>query len=408
MNLFRSIVDYVKREWVGPLAQATSSIFGFTNSDSGIQVTPETALGASAVFACVAVISSTMATLPVHIQDQETGDEDDEHPLRKLLAREPNPEMTAAVFREAFFVNALLWGGAYAIVERDPKTQLPSAIWPVPSCTVRRQRYSGSGELYYLVTVAGSTYQFTPDQILDLPDMTIDGLCGVSRVDKARNAIGLGLAAEKFGGKFFSNGGNLGGILKLPTGMKDDAIKAFVASWKKNYTGVDNALKTAMLTGDMDYVRTGIDPEAAQMIDTRVFQVREVARIFRVPLHKIGDLERATFSNIEHQAIEFVQESILPWAVKFEQECNRKLLTDAEKGKIEVKLNLDALLRGDTLSRYQAHNLALMGGWQTRNEVRRKESLPPIEGGDKLLQPLNMAPIDQAAGEPPAVPAAKG
>jgi hypothetical protein len=185
-------------------------------------------------------------------------------------------------------------------------------------------------------------------------------------------------------------------------------MKEFAKKFREKYTGPENAWKVAVLESGMDYKPTTVDPEKSQALEQRVHQIREVCRIYRVPAHKVNDLERSTNNNIEHQAMEFVTDCLMPWVVKWEAECERKLFLEREKPELEVKLNLDALLRGDTKSRYEAHNLAIQAGFKTPNECRAAEGLPPIEGGDVLRFPLNTAPVGQPApaNAPPADPPA--
>jgi HK97 family phage portal protein len=213
--------------------------------------------------------------------------------------------------------------------------------------------------------------------------------------------IGLALAMEKFAALFFRNGANSGGIVKLPAGMDPEKVEAFKRSWKRENSGQQNAFKTALFADGMDFIKTASDPRNSQMIDTRSFQVKDIARLFRVPLHMIGDLSGATFSNIEQQSIDFVNNCLRPWATKDEQELGRKLLLEREKGVLKLRYNFKELLRGDTTARYAAYNTGFMGGWLLRNEIRQEEGLPPIPGGDVPLQPLNMGPSNGQTNNPP-------
>jgi HK97 family phage portal protein len=371
------------------------SIFGGGQSDSGIPVDELTALTASAVWACVSVISDGIAALPVHVLASADATKQIDHPVYHLLHDSPNEYMTSSTFRQTFLLNLLLWGNGYAFIDKDELGR-PIALYPLRSCDVWPMRQNG--QLVYIARVGTMMTTVYPDQMLHVLGMSIDGIVGLSPIAYARQTVGLSIAMERYAAKFFSNGGNLSGILKLPPNMNDDAKKAFVQAWREQHTGVENLLKIGVLPDGFGFTPTGTDPEQAQMLDTRVHQVRETARIFRVPLHKIGDLERATFSNIEHQSLEFVQDCLMPWVVRFEQECNRKLFLSREAAMFDVKFNFDALLRGDTKSRYESYNLALQGCWQTVNEIRAKEGLPPTAGGDVLRTPLNMG---NAASTPP-------
>jgi HK97 family phage portal protein len=372
--------------------------FGYgVRSDAGETVTPETAMAASAVFACVRVVSQALGGVPFHVSARDTGRRVDGHRLEKLLNRWPNDEMISIAFKESMVASALLYGAGYAYIERNADGR-PTSLWPLPAGSVRPHR-TQAGELLYKATARGRSFDFSPYDVFVIGNFSADGITPFSPIRFAANPIGLALALERYGCRFFSNGAQPGGILELPKGMSKPAIKEFVDSWKENNAGPDNAFKTALFTDGMKWHASGIAPEHSQMVDTRVFQVREVARIYGVPLHMIADLERATFSNIEHQAIEFQQRTIQPWAQRFEQESERKLLTAGEFERLNVRANLDALLRADIASRYAAYSAGRQGGWLSVNDIRRREGLPPIDGGDTYLSPLNMTP---AAGPTPA------
>ncbi|MCE9552624.1 MAG: phage portal protein [Planctomycetes bacterium] len=388
---------------LSPTVGTTSMIFGGA-SDAGPAVNENTALTASAVWAAVACIADTISCLPVHVLESASGAKQFDHPLYALLHDQPNEYMTAASFRTAMMTNLLLWGNGYAAIERDSAGR-PTGLYPMLSSATRTGR-TADGLLYYTTYIGTQAFTLRPDEVFHVLGLTPNGITGLSPIEYAKRSVGLSIALEKFASKFFSNGGNLSGILELPAGMPDEAIKNFLATWRREHTGIENSLKVGLLTDGAKFHQTGTDPEKGQMVDTRVHQLREVARIFRVPPHKIGDLERATFSNIEHQSLEFMQDGIAPWTVKWEQEARRKLLLEVEKPRLEVRFNLDAMLRADTKSRYEAHASGLNSGFLTTNEVRAKEGLPPVEGGDVLRVPLNMGP---AAPTPPAptTPAAR-
>lgn len=386
------------RSWFGggaPQAQnmlpVTVGMFaGGGRSDSGVNVDEMTALAASSVWCAINVISSAIAGLPVHVVRRDDATKQTEHPIRKILADEPNEYMTAATFRETIMANLLLYGGGYAYIEKDDLGR-PVALYPLRSQVTRPMRVNGN--LWYITTLGTQVSYLRPDMVLHIPGLTIDGITGLGPIQFAKQSVGLSLALERYAAKFFAGGGNVGGVLTLPPGMSDDAIKNFVASWKKNYAGLDNALKVAALPENYKFTSTTTEPEKAQAIQARVNQVREIARIFRVPLHMMGDLERATFSNIEHQGIEFRQNTIQPWVVKIEQEIDRKLFLEREKPDLQIRFDLDSLLRADTAARYASYSQGRQGGWLSVNDIRIKEGMPPVDGGDDLLQPLNMAPI---------------
>jgi HK97 family phage portal protein len=372
-------------------------------NDSGVRVTEQTALAASAVYACCAVIAQAVASLPVHVFTQADGTKLYDHAVARLLAREPNEYSTAPAFRETMMVNALLYGNCYAYIERDT-LGVPAALYPLPSDRTRPVRVNG-GMLYYETRIGSTTATLTPDQVFHVANFSLDGITGISPVQMAKQSVGLSVALERYAAKLFSNGGNIGGILKTPP-MNKEALTSFVASWKQNYVGLDNALKVAVLPGEYDFKPTTMDPEKGQMTAARVHQVREVARVYRVPLHMLGDLEKASYASIEQQSMDFMQNTVAPWVIKWEAEAYRKLLLEREKPTHEVRFNLDAMLRASTQERYAAYMTGRQAGFLTTNEIRRKENLPPVEGGDVLLQPLNMAPSGGPVATPPT-PASK-
>lgn len=358
-------------------------------ADAGVPVDEYIAMTASAVYACTAVIANSIGTLPLHVQKKGQAEKQVDHPVYNLLHDSPNEFMTSVVFRETMMLNLLLWGHCEAFIEKDP-LGVPVALYPLRAAVTRPIRMFG--ELLYLTQVGTTMTYLRPDQVFSVVNLTLDGITPISPIMQAKQSVGLSLALERFAAKFFSNGSNMGGILTLPP-MKEEAIQNFVDSWKKKYAGADNALKVGVLPDQYKFTPTSVDPEKAQALEARVNQVREVARIYRVPLHKIGDLERGTFSNIEWQSREFVQDCLQPWCVKWEQESNRKLLLEREKPLIEVKFDLDGLLRADIAARYSSYNVGRQAGFLTVNEIRIKEGLPPVDGGDVLLQPLNMTPV---------------
>lgn len=365
-------------------------------NDSGVTVTEANAVTCSAVWACVQIVSQAVASLPVHVLKRDTGEKQYDHAIAKLLA-EPNPYMTAAVFRETLLANALLWGFGLAVIEKD-ETGIPIALYPLRSADSRPFRTAG-GELYYQTIVRGESHYLTPDQVLYLPGMSLDGITALNPIMSARQTIGLSLAMDRYAAKVFGSGGNTGGFLKLPP-MNDTAMKAFVASWRANYSGIENALKVAVLPDGYDFKQTTLSPENGQMTASRTHQVLEVARYYRVPPHMLGVLDKASYASIEMQNLEFYQNTIQPWVVRLEQEANRKLLLEREKPVLEIRLNMDAMLRSTTQERYTAYQTGRQGGWLSINDIRKKENLPPVDGGDALLQPLNMTPVNDPAPKP--------
>ncbi len=366
------------------------SLFAGGPSDAGVTVDQVSALTVTTVLRCVSLIASTIGTLPLHVVTQADGQKVKGHSLQPLLLRAPNEFMNQVVFREALMTNALLWGAGYAYIERDTLGQ-PLGLFPLRSSVTRPVRLDGT--LSYITQLGTEVQYLRPDQILVVNGgITLDGISPLAPVGNGRNAIGLSLALEKFAGKFFSNGGNIGGILQVPQGMSPEAIDNFKSSWVRNYTGPNNSLKTAVLTGDMKFTKTGTEPEAGQMLGSREHQVREICRVFGVPPHLAFDLSKASYASIEQQSLEFMQYGIQPHCVRLEQEAAGKLLLTREQDELEIRFDLTAMLRTDTVARYSAYNTGLQAGFLTVNEVRAKEGLAPVTGGDVLRVPLNMGP----------------
>lgn len=367
-------------------------------TDAGVAVTPELAMTHAAVWACVAAISDAFSTLPVHVKKQKDGSTAAGHAVHDLLHSNPNEYMTPAMFRGVMMVNALMHGRAVAVIERDEMGRA-TGLYPVPSRDVRVVRAGGLMR-YHIRKGVVDTHTLRPDEVFDLVWMSADGVGAMGPIQMARNTIGLGLAVSKYASRFFANGGNVGGLIKTGS-LSPDAVKQFLASWREKYVGSHNAFKLAALPNGMDFTPIGTDPEKGQMLDTRQHQVIEICRIFRVPPHKIQDLSRATWSNIEWMQIDWTQGTLLPWAVRWEQEADRKLLLERERSRLEVKFNLDSLLRADTESRYRSHRTGIESGILTVNEARRIENLPPVEGGDVALRPANTVPLTAPAQAPP-------
>lgn len=380
--------------------------FFLGGSTSGKAVTEHSAMQMTAVYACVRILSEAIAGLPLHLYryNDEGGKEKAlDHPLYLLLHDEPNPEMSSFVFRETLMTHLLLWGNAYAQIIRNGKGEVV-ALYPLMPNRMTVDR-DDKGQLYYSYqmsnsdapTMPGGTVRLKPSDVLHVPGLGFDGLVGYSPIAMAKNAIGLAIATEEYGAKFFANGATPGGLLEYPGTVKDpDRVRE---SWNRGFSGSQNAGKVAILEEGMKYTPISIAPEQAQFLETRKFQINEIARIFRVPPHMVGDLEKSSFSNIEQQSLEFVKYTLDPWVVRWEQSIQRTLLTADEKKRYFVKFNLEGLLRGDYQSRMNGYATARQNGWMSANDIRELENLdriPPEEGGDLFLINGNMLPLEHA------------
>lgn len=387
------------------IGSAFSFLFGSTTS--GKTVNERTAMQSAAVYACVRILSEAIAELPLHVyQYRMDGSKEriPQHPLYYLLHNEPNPEMTSFVFRETLMSHLLLWGNAYAQILRNGRGQ-PIALYPLLPNKMEVSRAS-NGELIYTYRRDSEESRINPnsgtvilrrDEILHIPGLGFDGLIGYSPIAMAKNAIGMSLATEEYGASFFANGANPGGVLEHPGVIKD--IQRVKDSWNSAYQGSGNAHRIAVLEEGMKFQAIGIPPEQAQFLETRKFQINEIARIFRIPPHMVGDLEKSSFSNIEQQSLEFVKYTLNPWVVRWEQSLQQSLLLPSEKNSIFIKFNVDGLLRGDYQSRMNGYAVGRQNGWLSANDIRELEDMnriPAEEGGDLYLVNGNMLPLSQA------------
>lgn len=380
--------------------------FFFGSSSAGKRVNERSAMQMTAVYSCVRILAEAVAGLPLHLyRYKEDGGKEKAiyHPLYLLLHDEPNPEMSSFVFRETLMTHLLLWGNAYAQIIRNGKGEV-IALYPLmpDRMTVDRDR---DGKLYYEYTVStddaptvkGTAVRLKPSDVLHIPGLGFDGLVGYSPIAMAKNAIGMAIACEEYGAKFFANGAAPGGVLEHPGTIKDPGRVR--ESWQSTFGGSGNANKIAVLEEGLKYTPISISPEQAQFLETRKFQINEIARIFRVPPHMVGDLEKSSFSNIEQQSLEFVKYTLDPWVIRWEQSIQRRLLSSEEKKRYFVKFNVEGLLRGDYQSRMSGYATARQNGWMSANDIRELENLDRIsteDGGDLYLVNGNMLPLSKA------------
>nr|DAW01741.1 MAG TPA: Portal [Caudoviricetes sp.] len=380
--------------------------FFMGSTTSGKAVTERSAMQMTAVYSCVRILAEAVAGLPLHLYryKEDSGKEKAiDHPLYLLLHDEPNPEMSSFVFRETLMTHLLLWGNAYAQIIRNGKGEV-IALYPLMPNKMTVDRDS-QGRLYYQYTrsseeaptMKGAIVNLLPSDVLHIPGLGFDGLVGYSPIAMAKNAIGMAIACEEYGAKFFANGAAPGGVLEHPGTIKDP--QRVRESWQSTFGGSGNANKIAVLEEGMKYTPIGISPEQAQFLETRKFQINEIARIFRVPPHMVGDLEKSSFSNIEQQSLEFVKYTLEPWLVRWEQSIQRTLFSAEEKKQYFAKFNVEGLLRGDYASRMNGYATARQNGWMSANDIRELENLdriPAEDGGDLYLINGNMLPLGNA------------
>ena len=370
--------------------------FLFGRTTIGKPVNERTAMQTTAVYACVRILAEAVASLPLHVYEyQDDGGKKlvHDHPLYYLLHDEPNPEMTSFVFRETLMSHLLIWGNAYAQIIRDGAGRV-LGLYPLLPDKMEVQR-DDKGNIYYVYSRNSDenpmfkeygNIKLKAEDVLHIPGLGFDGLIGYSPIAMAKNAVGMTLACEEYGASFFANGAKPGGVLEHPGVLKDPSKVR--ESWNSVYRGVSNAHKIAVLEEGMKYQQIGIPPEEAQFLETRKFQINEIARLYRIPPHMVGDLDKSSFSNIEQQSLEFVKYTLDPWVIRWEQSLQRSLLLPGEKGKYFIKLNVDGLLRGDYQSRMNGYAVGRQNGWFSANDIREMENMNPIpdeEGGNLYL-----------------------
>ncbi|WP_044294501.1 phage portal protein [Robinsoniella peoriensis] len=397
----RSARDKPKDSFSG---SAYSFLFGRTTS--GKPVNERTAMQTTAVYSCVRILAEAVASLPLHIYRYTVAGKERvvDHPLYKILNDEPNPDMTSFVFRETMMSHLLIWGNAYSQIIRDGAGRV-IGLYPLLPDKMEVDRLENGELVYYYSRYSEENPNFREmgrivlrqQDVLHIPGLGFDGLVGYSPIAMAKNAVGMTLACEEYGASFFANGANPGGVLEHPGVLKDPGKVR--ESWNSVYRGSNNAHKIAVLEEGMKYQQIGIPPEEAQFLETRKFQINEIARLYRIPPHMVGDLEKSSFSNIEQQSLEFVKYTLDPWVILWEQSLQKALLLPEEKKEYFIKLNVDGLLRGDYQSRMTGYATARQNGWMSANDIRELEDLNPIpekDGGDLYLINGNMTKLKDA------------
>ena len=385
----------------------SSYTFFMGGSASGKRVNERTSMQMTAVYSCVRILSEAVASLPLNVyRYTDTGGKEKafDHPLYRLLHDEPNPEMSSFIFRETLMTHLLLWGNAYAQIIRNGKGEV-IALYPLMPDRMTVDRDS-RGHIYYEYTRSDSDVKslgrkssviLSPEDVFHIPGLGFDGLVGYSPIAMAKQAIGMGLACDEYGAAFYQNGAQPGGVLEHPGVVKDP--KRVRDSWNAIYQGSKNAHRIAVLEEGMSYKPISISPEQAQFLETRKFQIDEIARIFRVPPHMVGDLDKSSFSNIEQQSLEFVKYTLSPWITRWEQTIHRSLLLPSEKPRYFARFNVEGLLRGDYQSRMNGYAVGRQNGWMSANDIRELENLdriPAEAGGDLYLINGNMTKLADA------------
>lgn len=376
----RSYFNFISVSGVGDYEASTRSMHDPSTKES---------LGLTAYWAAVRLIAESLASIEVvpYKKEGEKRTADKNHPLWHLLNREPNPHTSGIAFMEDLIANTIIHGNGFALIEVKGSKITALQLKPSPGVTIE----VNNGVKTYQID--GETY--LDNEVLHFRGLGDDGIIGYSPAYLHRNALKLSLQAERYGREFFEKNGRPSGILEVPGALSEDQKATLTDHWGKTYSQGS----TAVIDNGMKYVRVDTPHDDAQFLETRVHQVREIARMFRIPPHLLGDLERATFANIEEMSLEFVKFSLRSWAVRFEQALMRALLTENEKKNYELAYDLTPLLQGDQKTRYESHAIGLYSGFLSVNDVRRSEGLNEIEGGDVYTRPLNVGLLEDIGND---------
>jgi HK97 family phage portal protein len=376
---------------------------------SGVKVSQKTALRYAPLWRGVALIASSVAKLPLYVYqatDDDTRERYKKHAAYRLLRRKPNTEMHAFTFKQTLQAHALTRGNGYAWINRDTRDGRPLEVIPLNPDTTYPVRENG--RLWYVTPVGNEMRKIEPSDVLHIKGWGFDGLVGYDVIAHARNSLGLGMAAEEYGSRFFSNNARPSVVIEHPKTLTREALIRLRDSWASMHAGLSNSHRAAVLEEGAKLNPFSINANDAQLIETRMHEVRSVANWLGCPPHKLGDNSRTAYASLEQENQAFLDDCLDPWLCAWEHECDDKLLTEEEKeGETAfTEFNRNVLVRADMGQRYSAYTTALGGRpFATQNEIRRKENMPPIEGGDVVLEPLNMAkpggPVNEKPNPPP-------
>ena len=363
-------------------------------STSGAIVNEDTVYNISTVYSCVNVISQTIGSLPLKLyqKDGENRTTADKHYLYDILHNRPNPYMLPSSFKETLTAHVLTWGDGYAEIERDVMGR-PLYLWPIHASRITPRLISG--EMFYDIYIVGGDIRRLPaEKIYHVPGLSFNGISGTTPIQKARETFGNALAAQEYGSRFFSGDATPNGVAVHPGVMGDKAYKRLKESLQEGRKGLKGQHRIMLLEEAVQYTKVGLSPEDAQLLDSQKFSSNQICGMFRVPPHMVGIMDRATFSNIEQQSLEFMTGCIYPWTKKWEEAINLRLLMEAERGKFYAEFVSDGYLRGDIAARTVYYSTGLQNGWLSVNDIRRKENMNPVPGGDKYFRQLNLTALD--------------
>lgn len=401
-----SFMDKVKNYFTGDSTLSTPEQWLVDLVGDGKQITHDTALEVMACYACVRLLSNQVATLPFGLYKDESDIKrgrikDKSHNLYKLLNIEPNPYMTAYQFWNAIMVNLLLTGYGYAEVERDRRTKEAKALWLIPTKYVRKSK-NKKGEPQYEVHISNEEVKVIAfGNMLEIQGLSFDGYGAYEPIKLLKRSLGLARGAEDYSREYFDEGTHPSGVITYPGALKPDRRDEFKAQVKATYSGLGKHHRVMLMEDGMQFQKISAPPNEGQMFESRKFQVVEICRFFNVPPHKVMDLERATWSNIEEMNISFVNDSLLPHCKNIEQAVYQTLLFEFEKQDgYYAEFDLNGLLRGRQQDRFNAYATARQWGWLSVNEIRAKENMSDIgPEGDRYIEPLNMQEAGKGGDE---------
>ena len=379
---------------------------GYMPTYSGVTVTEETAVRMTAVFSCIRLLSWTLAFLPLPVYERvepKGKTRAPRHPNYRLVHDRPNPEQTAFSWKALKMAHLCLYGNAYSEIEFD-RNGRPVALWPIPPWRVQVKRTENMEKVYELSLPNGKQKILRPFQIIHILGLSTDGMKGLSPIAAARQAIGLGLAAEEFGARFFGEGANVGGVAEHPGKLSEAGSTNLRNQLNEKYAGLGKSHRIMLLEEGMKYQRVGIPPNDAQFLDTQKFQVSQIARLYNVPLHMLQEHEKSTSwgTGLEEMVLGFIKFTMSPWFVNWEQELNWKLFDEREQDKHFVEFVVEGLLRGDSKARAEFYNRIFQVGGFSVNDILEKENMNPIgPEGDEHFVPMNMVPLKAAVDETP-------
>tara|TARA_R110002012_G_scaffold55154_2_gene140975 strand:- start:16580 stop:17800 length:1221 start_codon:yes stop_codon:yes gene_type:complete len=386
LDTIRSI--FTGKEKRNGFYEAMASVNG---NNAGVAVSDETALNFTAVWAAIRILSESVAQLPLSIYESDKlGNKSQayNHQLYNLIHRKPNANMTTYTFIQKCMIDLLMRGNSFVYINRNGAGR-PTELIPLDVTKVKL--VENDGAIYYELQEGGVVDSY---DILHFKVMSKDGLIGMSPIDVGASAIGYGIALERYGNSFFSNGAKVSGVLSTDRHLSDEAINRLRVSFKENYSSIKDANKTMVLEEGLKFQQISLSNEASQFLKSREFSISEICRLFNLPPHLLRDLTKSSFNNISEQSREFVQYSLMPYIVMMESEMNCKLFRSTEVGKVTTKFVVNALLRGTPKDRAEYYRTMLNIGAMSIDEIRQYEELPTIEGGENHFMQLNMSTLD--------------